>query len=91
MGVGSWAGVSDLALLGGMVPQEVPVPFPPPALDGLNSGAFLRKCLSWQQLQPPRASLRLPGSLRAVREEKGEERELSGGGAWRPARPLLAC
>lgn len=47
-----------------------------PALEGLNSRAFLRKCLSWQQLQPTRARLLLTSSPGAVREEKGEEREL---------------
>ena len=87
---GSWAGVSGLTLLGGMVPQEVRAPFQPPALDGFNSRAFLRKCLSWQQLQPTPADSGSPA--RPEREEKGAERETERG--WDLARsqtitPLL--
>lgn len=52
---GSWVGVSGLPLLRGVIPQEVRPPTP--RFGRLNSRAFLRKCLSWQQLQPSRAGL----------------------------------
>jgi hypothetical protein len=86
MGAGSWAGVCDLALFGGMVLPGSSCPPPhPPALDGLNSRAFLRKCLSWQQLQPTRARLGLPSFPLAMREEK--EAEPGRAGAGLGARP----
>lgn len=34
----------------GWLPRKFVPPSQPPALDNLNSRAFLRKCLSWQQL-----------------------------------------
>lgn len=36
----------------GDYPGSSCLPLQPPARNGLNSRAFLRKCLSWQQLQP---------------------------------------
>lgn len=36
------------------------LPPQPPVLDGLNSRALLRKCLSWQQLQPTRTDSSSP-------------------------------
>lgn len=75
---GSWAGVPGLAFLGGTVPQELRAPFQRPDLDGFNSRAFLRKCLSWQQLQPTRARLWLTSPARAGGE--GAERGRAGWG-----------
>lgn len=46
-------------------------PLQPPASDGLNSRAFLRKCLSWQQLQPTRARLLLTSRAWAGGERGG--------------------
>lgn len=75
---GSWAGVPRPAFLGGTVPQELRAPFQRPDLDGFNSRAFLRKCLSWQQLQPTRARLWLTSPARAGGE--GAERGRAGWG-----------
>ena len=75
---GSWAGVPGLAFLGGTVSQELRAPFQRPDLDGFNSRAFLRKCLSWQQLQPTRTRLWLTSPARAGGE--GAERGQAGWG-----------
>ena len=75
---GSWAGVPGLAFPGGTVPRELRAPFQRPDLDGFNSRAFLRKCLSWQQLQPTRARLWLTSPARAGGE--GAERGRAGWG-----------
>lgn len=55
-----------------------------PSLDGLNSRAFLRKCLSWQQLRPTRTDSSPPalpsgaGGEGAEREQR-ERRDLARG------------